>query len=63
MSLRSRDTVDLNRLLRRVAPKFGGSGGGHAAAAGTRIPKESFEAFLHELDKVIGEEKRKVKVD
>ncbi|WP_094228506.1 DHHA1 domain-containing protein [Methanolobus psychrotolerans] len=63
MSLRSRDTVDLNRLLRRVAPQFGGSGGGHASAAGARIPKESFEAFLREFDKAIGEEKRKVKVD
>jgi RecJ-like exonuclease len=63
MSLRSRDTVDLNKLLRRIAPQFGGSGGGHAAAAGARIPKESFDAFINEFDKAIGEEKRKVKVD
>ncbi|WP_406669853.1 DHHA1 domain-containing protein [Methanolobus sp. ZRKC4] len=63
MSLRSRDTVDLNMLLRRIAPRFGGSGGGHAAAAGARIPKESFEVFLREFDKAIGNEKRKVKVD
>lgn len=63
MSMRSRDTVDLNVLLRRIAPKFGGSGGGHAAAAGARIPKESFKAFLREFDKAIGNEKRKVKVD
>ena len=63
MSMRSRDTVDLNRLLRRIAPQFGGSGGGHAAAAGARVPKESFEAFLREFDRAIGKEKRKVKVD
>ncbi|WP_319507898.1 DHHA1 domain-containing protein [uncultured Methanolobus sp.] len=63
MSMRSRDTVDLNKLLRRIAPQFGGSGGGHAAAAGARVPKGSFEAFLHAFDKAIGDEKRKVKVD
>lgn len=63
MSLRSRDTVDLNRVLRRVAPRFGGTGGGHAAAAGARIPKDSFESFLLELDRAIGEEKNKFKGD
>ncbi|WMW22725.1 DHHA1 domain-containing protein [Methanolobus mangrovi] len=63
MSMRSRGTVDLNKLLRRITPQFGGSGGGHAAAAGARVPKESFEAFLREFNKAIGEEKRKVKVD
>ncbi|SFM24652.1 DHHA1 domain-containing protein [Methanolobus profundi] len=63
MSFRSRDSVDLNLLLRRIAPQFGGSGGGHAAAAGARIPKDSFDDFLHALDRAIGEEKSKVKVD
>lgn len=63
MSMRSRGTIDLNVLLRRIAPQFGGSGGGHASAAGARIPKESFDAFLHEFDRAIGEEKRKQKVD
>jgi RecJ-like exonuclease len=57
MSLRSRDTVDLNMVLRKVAPKFGGTGGGHASAAGARIPRESFEDFLYELDKTISREK------
>ncbi|ETA69220.1 MAG: single-stranded-DNA-specific exonuclease [Methanolobus sp.] len=59
MSLRSRnsESVDLNRLLRRIAPSFGGSGGGHASAAGARIPKESFDAFLREFDKAIGVQK------
>jgi single-stranded-DNA-specific exonuclease len=57
MSLRSRDKVDLNMILREVAPQFGGTGGGHASAAGARIPRESFEDFLHELDKAISREK------
>lgn len=62
MSLRSRnsESVDLNLLLRRIAPLFGGSGGGHAAAAGARIPKDSFNAFLRELDKAIGVQKHRV---
>ncbi len=63
MSLRSRDTVDLNKLLRRIAPEFGGSGGGHASAAGARIPKDSFKAFIREFDRAIGEEKRKDEVN
>lgn len=47
--------VDLNLLLRRIAPKFGGSGGGHRLAAGARVPKESFEDFLKEIDKSLEE--------
>ena len=51
MSLRtSNPEVDLNRLLRMIATKLGGSGGGHPAAAGARIPKENFQKFLNELN-------------
>lgn len=60
MSLRSRENIDLNRLLRTVALKHGGTGGGHAAAAGARIPSASFVEFLQDLDAAIGAEKRKV---
>jgi len=42
--------VDLNLIIRRIAPKFGGSGGGHPKAAGARVPKESFQDFLKEID-------------
>ncbi|WP_406661517.1 DHHA1 domain-containing protein [Methanolobus sp. ZRKC3] len=62
MSLRSRDTVDLNMILREVAPKYGGTGGGHASAAGARIPRESFEDFIRELDKTISREKHKTRL-
>jgi len=62
MSLRSRDTADLNMILREVAPKFGGNGGGHASAAGARIPRESFEDFLRELDKAISREKHNIRL-
>lgn len=54
LSIRSRGEVDLNRVLRSVAPKFGGSGGGHPSAAGARIPESSLKAFLRAFDKKIG---------
>ena len=56
LSIRSRGEVDLNRILRLIAPKFGGSGGGHPSAAGARIPEGSLEDFLRAFDKKIGEE-------
>ncbi len=55
LSIRSRGQADVNRLLRSIAPRFGGSGGGHPHAGGARIPEESFEAFLHAFDAGIGE--------
>ncbi|WP_456473952.1 DHHA1 domain-containing protein [Candidatus Pyrohabitans sp.] len=38
--------VDLNETLRLVSLRFEGSGGGHPAAAGARIPGEHLEDFL-----------------
>ncbi len=56
MSLRARkNTIDLNKLLRTIAPRHGGTGGGHPYAAGARIPLHQFKEFLEELDKVAGE--------
>ncbi len=55
LSIRSRGEVDVNLLLRSVAPRFGGSGGGHPLAAGARIPKNSLNAFLRAFDKKLGE--------
>lgn len=56
-SARARDArINLNAALRAVAPKFGGSGGGHPQAAGFRVPIESFEEFLSELDRVLAEQ-------
>ncbi|MEE8168449.1 MAG: DHHA1 domain-containing protein [Candidatus Hydrothermarchaeales archaeon] len=39
-------SLDLNHVLRTIAPRLGGSGGGHESAAGARIPKEKFEEFV-----------------
>jgi RecJ-like exonuclease len=49
MSLRSTRDVDLNALLRKLAVKYGGHGGGHRQAAGARIPCSALEEFLEEL--------------
>jgi RecJ-like exonuclease len=52
MSLRTeRDDVDLNAILRDLAPRFGGAGGGHPKASGARIPSASFEKFVEALDR------------
>ncbi|MCD6465401.1 DHH family phosphoesterase [Candidatus Bathyarchaeota archaeon] len=60
MSLRtSSDKIDLNRILRRITRKLGGSGGGHPNAAGTRIPKEKFESFLEELNASLPSQKNR----
>lgn len=54
MSLRtSHPEIDLNKLLRRIVPKLGGSGGGHRAAAGARIPKDEIKRFLNELNEYL----------
>jgi single-stranded-DNA-specific exonuclease len=55
LSIRSRGEVDVNRILRSVAPEFGGSGGGHPVAAGARIPEDSLEVFLRVFDARLGE--------
>ncbi len=55
LSIRSRGKVDINRLLRSIAPKFGGSGGGHPLAAGARIPENALDAFLRTFDEELGE--------
>lgn len=46
-------SLDLNITMRTIAPRFGGSGGGHPAAAGARIPQEFFGEFLEALKKEV----------
>ena len=56
ISIRLRNSgPDLNKLLRRVAPGHGGSGGGHPSACGARIPEKELKAFLYDLDDALGE--------
>jgi single-stranded-DNA-specific exonuclease len=54
ISVRRRDErVDLNKIMRGLTPKFDGSGGGHPAAAGGRIRKDSLPEFLKELNREV----------
>ncbi|MBN2488927.1 MAG: DHH family phosphoesterase [Methanosarcinaceae archaeon] len=54
ISIRSKGFVDVNRIVRSVTKRLGGTGGGHPVAAGARVPEDSFDEFLHEFDKAIG---------
>ncbi len=52
ITMRTRDySLKLNALADRAAEAVGGSGGGHAAAAGAKIPLGTFRKFLAELNK------------
>lgn len=51
MSLRTeREDIDLNAILREIAPRFGGEGGGHPKASGARIPSAHFGKFVEALN-------------
>jgi RecJ-like exonuclease len=50
MSIRSIGLKKLHRIVSKVAEEFNGVGGGHANAAGARIPRESFQEFIKRLD-------------
>lgn len=48
--------VHLGDLFREITESLGGSGGGHAPAAGARVPKENWEAFKTQLEKRVNQE-------
>lgn len=50
MSIRSVSLKNLHRIVSKVAEEVRGIGGGHANAAGARVPKESFLEFIRRLD-------------
>ncbi|GBE17994.1 DHHA1 domain protein [archaeon BMS3Abin16] len=50
---RSTFSLDLNVTFRTIAPRFGGSGGGHPTAAGARIPQKHFDEILEALQKEV----------
>jgi RecJ-like exonuclease len=58
LSLRAKkQTVDLNKILRKITPSLGGSGGGHPVAAGARIPKKNLSKFIDRLNKSLADRK------
>ena len=46
-------SVDLNRILRTVAPKLGASGGGHAEACGARVPLDKLDEFFESINDML----------
>jgi len=57
LSMRRHEESDINlaSLIDQSASKFGGIGGGHAAAAGGKIPVEKFDEFLLEIKRRLPE--------
>lgn len=47
--------VNLSALMRAAAERFGGLGGGHAAAAGAKIAKDKLDEFLDYLEKNVSD--------
>jgi single-stranded-DNA-specific exonuclease len=43
-------SVDMNRILRTVAPKLGASGGGHPEACGARVPLDKLDEFFQAIN-------------
>jgi len=50
LSVRSIGLKNLHRVVSKVAEELGGVGGGHANAAGARIPRSLFLEFIKKLD-------------
>jgi len=55
MSIRAEKhaNLDLNRIIREITEKLGGSGGGHRSAAGASVPKDKFKKFVEMLNEKI----------
>jgi single-stranded-DNA-specific exonuclease len=52
VTTRKRNTkVELNRMMEEAADSVGGSGGGHPAAAGARIPRGTLDKFMHHVNR------------
>jgi RecJ-like exonuclease len=46
-------SVDMNRILRVIAPKLGGSGGGHEEACGARVPLNRLDGFFDAINDML----------
>ncbi|MEM1557446.1 MAG: DHHA1 domain-containing protein [Thermoproteota archaeon] len=53
LSVRSIGLKNLHRIVSRVAEELGGVGGGHANAAGARIPRDLFLEFVRRLNEKV----------
>jgi RecJ-like exonuclease len=46
-------SVDMNKILRTVAPKLGASGGGHPEACGARVPLDKLDEFFQAINDML----------
>lgn len=54
ITVRKRNSpVQLNVIMEEAAESVGGSGGGHAAAAGARVPKDKLDKFVHRVNTML----------
>jgi single-stranded-DNA-specific exonuclease len=54
ITVRKRNTaIELNVLMEKAAEAVGGSGGGHPAAAGARVPKDKLDKFIHRVNMLL----------
>lgn len=53
ITIRSRTTIDLRKIVPPIVTRFQGSAGGHAHALGVRILDRYLTQFLHDLDMAI----------
>jgi RecJ-like exonuclease len=53
--------LNLGLIVKEIAKGLGGEGGGHAAAAGAKIPVEAYEKFIGEIIEKIDDEENKAK--
>jgi RecJ-like exonuclease len=51
--------LNFGLILKETAKELGGIGGGHAAAAGAKIPSESYAKFIGEITKKVRDEKNR----
>lgn len=47
------DGIHFGNIIRKVASKVGGNGGGHSVACGAFIPEDSIDKFLNTLDEYL----------
>jgi len=52
--------IDLAKAMEKASNEVGGYGGGHPVASGASIPEGSEEKFIATLDRIIGEQRKKI---
>ena len=59
VSIRTKEDINIGKIISKVAKMVGGEGGGHKAAGGASIPKGKEEEFINHLIEMITWQKNK----